>query len=86
MSQPATLRQAWEDFVVLTIPPSISEDALEAQRRAFYAGAVALWGVFEQADATGEPEPSVLLRVRREMELQAAPAREPKKGRGRYRG
>lgn len=80
----STLLEQWRDFCVLTIPPSISEDALEAQRRAFYAGAVALWGVFEQADATGEPEPSVLLRVRREMELQAAPARrEPKKGRGR---
>jgi hypothetical protein len=80
---PNTLRQAWETYTVLTIPPSISDDALEAQRRAFYAGAVALWGVFEQADANGEPEPVVLLRVRREME--EGPTEKGAGNRGKYR-
>lgn len=70
-----TLLESWQEFVVLTIPPTVPDAALEAQRRAFYAGAAALWGVFEQADAGGEDPNVVLRRVQIELKQQAeAPA------------
>lgn len=76
----STLRKAWEDFVCLTIPPAVSDATLAAQRAAFYAGAAALWGVFEQADANREEAQLVLRRVQREMEEHAAGASEQKTG------
>ncbi|MEI9975078.1 MAG: hypothetical protein WDO73_25310 [Ignavibacteriota bacterium] len=60
----STIREAWEQFVVLTLATDISDAQIEATRRAFYAGAAGLWGVFEQADATGEQPERVLRRVR----------------------
>lgn len=66
------LREGFEKFVVLCVPPSISDVHFTMLRGAYYAGALALWDAFRRADATAEDPGKVIARLSAELtEAQA---------------